>query len=64
MTSRQTIAAILTTTAIAFSICTPARAASLAGGMPEGSKLHADRCNGQSPEAGANRTDTGARAQR
>ena len=35
MTSRQTIAAILTTTAVAFSIASPARAADLARQVTE-----------------------------
>lgn len=43
MITRQNIAAVLTTTAIAFSICTPARAASLAAIVPERSKPYVDK---------------------
>ncbi|TAH49858.1 MAG: hypothetical protein EYC67_03645 [Betaproteobacteria bacterium] len=42
MIKRQTIAAVLTTTAIAFSICPPARAASLAASVAERAAPHGD----------------------
>lgn len=63
MIKRQTVAAILTTTAIAFSICPPARAASLAGGMAERSAPQADRRNGQAPDARATRAEARAPAE-
>lgn len=64
MITRQTVAAILTTTAIAFSICPPARAASLAGGMAERSVPQSDSRNGQALDARASRGQTPAPAER
>lgn len=45
MIKRQTVAAVLTTTAIAFSICAPARAASLAEAYAARTVAHADSHN-------------------
>lgn len=46
MIRRQTIAAIITTTALAYSICTPAQAASLLGTTKTGAARNAAPADG------------------
>ena len=61
MITRQTVAAVLTTTAIAFSICSPARAASLAATVVEGASPRADSRSNKPLERPAGESESRAR---
>lgn len=61
MITRQTVAAVLTTTAIAFSICSPARAASLAATVVESGAPRADSGNNKPHELPAGESESRAR---
>lgn len=58
MIKRQTVAAVLSTTAIAFSICAPARAASLAEAYAARSVAQADNRNDKPADAPAGESGT------
>ncbi|ATE60822.1 hypothetical protein [Thauera sinica] len=58
MITRQTVAAILTTTAIAFSISTPARAVSLAEAYAARNAPHSDSRDNQPLDAAAGEAET------
>ncbi|MBS0543859.1 MAG: hypothetical protein JSR40_09020 [Proteobacteria bacterium] len=64
MITRQTVAAVLSTTAIAFSICAPARAASLAEAYAARSVAQADNRNDRPADTPANTTENRPRASR